>query len=122
VSLWIDTNYSIIEFEPFQETVDTWKNDTLYSETSEKGTIQFYFCYGTTGETEKEKEENMKILLLMKNYTDYSFEYFSEIQREEDGEFIETSNVGTFSGAKGTEMWPYMIYSIGLRDFKLQKY
>jgi len=44
--------------------------------------------------------------------------YTSEIQRKENGEYESTSNVGTFPGAMGNEMWPYMIYSIGLREFK----
>ena len=114
-------DYSIIEFEPFQEVIDTWENDSLFSEKEKNGTIEFYFCLSTIGDTEKEKEENMKILLLMKNRTNYSLSYKSDIQREEDGEFEETSNVGTFSGAKGAEMWPYMIYQIGLHDFKILK-
>jgi hypothetical protein len=46
----------------------------------------------------------------------------SDIQREDGGEFEETSNVGTYSGALGTEMWPYMIYQIGLHDFKILKF
>ena len=54
----------------------------------------------------------------MKNRTDHSFEYNSDIQMEENGEFKKTSNVGTFSGAKGTEMWPYTIYQIALNKFK----
>jgi len=57
----------------------------------------------------------------MKNRTDYTLSYKSDIQREENGEFEETSNVGTYRGAKGTEMWPYMIYQIGLHDFELMK-
>ncbi|MFB6320869.1 hypothetical protein [Saccharicrinis sp. FJH54] len=113
--------YSIIEFEPFQEIIDTWENDSLFIEGEKNGTIEFYFCLSTSGDTDKEKAENMKTLLLMKNRTKYSLSYKSDIQREEDAEFEETSNVGTFSGAKGTEMWPYMIYQIGLHDFKIMK-
>ena len=113
-------DYSIIMFEPFQEIIDTWENDSLFEENAEKnGTIEFYFCLGTSGETEEEKEKNMKVLLLMKNRTDYSFNYNSDIQLEENGKFETTSNVGTYSGAKGTEMWPYMIYQIALNEFKI---
>ena len=57
----------------------------------------------------------------MKNYTSYHLNYTSEIQLEEDGEFTLTSNVGTFSGALGNEIWPYMIYFIALSDFKIMK-
>jgi len=115
-------DYSIIKFEPFQEIIDTWENDSLFKENVENdGTIEFYFCLGTSGETEKEKEKNMKVLLLMKNRTEYSLEYDSYIQTEENGEFETTSNVGTYSGAKGTEMWPYMIQQIALSKFKIAK-
>jgi hypothetical protein len=114
-------DYSIIQLEPFQEIIDIWENDSLFTEGEKNGTIEFYFCFGTSGESEKEKEENMKVLLLMKNRTDFALSYKSDIQTEENGEFKETSNVGTFSGAKGIEMWPYMIYQIGLHDFKKKK-
>lgn len=114
-------DYSIIEFEPFQEIVDIFDTDGLFKEDGEDGTIEYYFCIGTRGDTEEEKQENMQVLLLMKNRTKYIFSYKSEIQRTEEGGFEETSNIGTYPGAKGTEMWPYMIYSIGLRDFEISK-
>jgi len=111
-------DYSIIEFEKFEKTVDTYKHDDLFNKTGKDSTITFYFCYGTDGDNEAEKKENMKILLLFKNYSKYMLNYTSEIQRKENGEYESTSNVGTFPGAMGNEMWPYMIYSIGLREFK----
>lgn len=63
----------------------------------------------------------MKIYLLFKNYSKESLQYISDIQRVEDGEFESTSNVGMFSGVKGSEIWPYMIYAIGLHDFQRNK-
>lgn len=111
-------DYSITEFEPFPETIDTWEHDSLFIEGEKNGTIEFYFCLSTSGVSEKEKESNMKILLLMKNRTDFALTYESDIQTAENGEFNETSNVGTHSGAKGIEMWPYMIYQIGLHNFR----
>ncbi|MBC8321241.1 MAG: hypothetical protein H8E34_11010 [Bacteroidetes bacterium] len=111
-------NYSIVDFEVYDEILPTWENDSLFSKKENDETIEFYFGIGTHGETEKEREENMKVLLMFKNFTDHSLSYSSDIQREENGEFEETSNVGTYTGAKGTEMWPYMIYTIGLSDFK----
>ena len=115
-------DYSVIKLEPFQEIVDTYENDSLFKDSDEKnGTIEFYFCLGTNGETDEEKEKNMKVLLLMKNLTENSFEYNSDIQTEENGEFKTTSNVGTYSGAKGTEIWPYMIHQIALNEFKIDK-
>jgi hypothetical protein len=111
-------DYSVISFEPFEEIVDTRKKDDLFEKKSEDNTIAFYFCLGTYGETEQEREKNMRVLLIMKNYTKEALNYTSEIQREEDGEYEETSNVGTFPNAIGTEIWPYMIYSIGLREYR----
>lgn len=117
----VNFNFSIIEFEPFQQVVDTYETDTLFEEQGKEGTIEFYFCFGSHGETDKEKEDNMKVLLVFKNRTEFHFTYLSDIQREENGEFESTSNIGSYSGAMGTEMWPYMIYQIGLHDFKLNK-
>ncbi|SMG17033.1 hypothetical protein [Arenibacter troitsensis] len=115
-------DYSVIKLEPFQEIVDIYENDSLFKDPDEKnGTIEFYFCLGTSVETDEEKEKNMKVLLLMKNLTENSFGYNSDIQTEENGEFKTTSNVGTYSGAKGTEIWPYMIHQIALNEFKIAK-
>jgi hypothetical protein len=69
----------------------------------------------------KEKEKNMNVLLIMKNYSRLVLEYKSEIQRKENGEYVFTSNDGLFPGVKSTEIWPYMIYSIGMRDFKIRQ-
>lgn len=117
----IDTlnfDFSVIQFEEFQDVVDDWEYDYLFTDKGEENTIEFYFCLGTHGKTEKEKKKNMKVLLLMKNYSKYALKYSSDILRTEDGEFETTSNVGCFPGAKGSERWPYMIYAIGLSDFQ----
>jgi hypothetical protein len=115
----VNFDYKITEFEPYEEIIDTDNDETLFDETGKKGTIEFYFALGTHGNSEKEKKDSMRVLLLFKNYTDYNFKYFSEIKRTKDGKYEETSNVGTYSGAIGREIWPYIIYEIGLRDFKL---
>lgn len=114
----VNYDYSIIAFEPFDKTVDSWETDSLFESTGKDSTISFYFCFGTHGDSEAERKKNMKVLLLMKNYSKMALKYSSDIQRDENGEFEETSNVGTFPGAKGIEMWPYMIYMIGLKEFK----
>jgi len=114
----VNFDYSVLSFEPFKEIVDTRKKDDLFEQKGEDNTIVFYFCLGTSGKTEQEKEKNMKVLLIMKNYSKEILNYTSEIQRKEDGEYEETSNVGTFPNVIGTEIWSYMIYSIGLREFR----
>lgn len=114
----VNFDYSVIAFEAFDKIVDTRSSDDLFEKEGESNTIVFYFCLGTYGDTEEEKKQNMKVLLLMKNYSDTALKYTSEIQREEDGEYLPTSNIGTYPGAKGSEIWPYMIYFIGLREFR----
>jgi len=114
----IHFDFSVIAFEPYTTTLDTWEHENLFPKAGQDSTISFCFCIATEGKTDAEKEKNRKILLLMKNYTSISFEYKSDIQRTENGVFTSTSNVGIFAGAGGTEMWPDMIYAIGLRDFK----
>jgi hypothetical protein len=113
--------YSIIKFEPFKEIIDTWENDSLFKETGEEGTIEFYFCLSTSGDNDREKEKNRKVLLLIKNRTEYSLKYNSDIQVQKNGEFEETSNVGILPGIKGIEMWPYMIHKIRLKGFKIKE-
>lgn len=114
----INFDFSVVKLSPFQKTIDTWENDSIFKQKGDTGTIDFVFCFATSGKSEAEREKNMKILLLMKNRTEFALEYKSDIQREENGAFEETSNVGTFPGAKGVEMWPYMIHTIGLHSFK----
>ena len=114
----VNFDYSVLSFEPFEEIVDTWKHDELFIEKGEENTIVFYFCFGTRGETEQEREKNMQVLLILKNYSKEALNYTSEIQLEEDGEYKWTSNVGTHPNVKTMEMWRDMIYSIGLSDFK----
>jgi hypothetical protein len=115
----VNFDYSIIAFESYTKIVDWFETEKLFDETGPDSTITFCFCLGTSGKKKKEKKENMRVLLLMKNYSKWTLSYTSDIQREENGEFLPTSNVGTFSGAQGTEIWPYMIYMIGLKDFRI---
>lgn len=113
--------YSIVKFESVDGIISSDKTDDLFDKTGEDSTIDFYFCIATHGDTKQEKDKNMQVLLLMKNRTKLALNYFSEIKLKEDSEFKETSNIGTFPGATGTETWPYMIYEIGLRNFKVIK-
>ncbi|HOF15942.1 MAG TPA: hypothetical protein PLF32_01320 [Bacteroidales bacterium] len=114
----VNFDYSVLSFEPFEKIVDTYKKDKLFKKKGQDSTIVFYFCLGTHGKTKQEKDKNMRVLLIMKNYSKEALNYTSEIQLKEDGEYQETSNVGAYPGAIGTEIWPYMIYSIGLREFR----
>lgn len=111
-------DYSIIAFEPYEEIIDTFDHDDLFENKDKDGTIDFVFCIGTRGKDDAEKEKNMNILLLAKNNSIHSLSYDSDIQLTEEGEFKSTSNVGLYPGVKTTEMWPYMIFQIGLHNFR----
>lgn len=116
-------NFSIISFEQFHEIVDIHEDESLFQEKGQDSTITFYFCFGTRGATEAERKSNMKILLIMKNYSKIAFNYSSEIQiKKKRKKFLPTSNVGTFPGAITTEIWSNMIYFIRLKDFKVMKW
>ena len=52
----INYNYSVIAFERFDKTIDTYKHDELFNTQGQDSTITFYFCLGTEGDNEKEKE------------------------------------------------------------------
>lgn len=118
----INFEVSVEAFEPFTEVINSRSNNHLFEKEGEENTIVFYFCFATHGETEEEKEKNMKIYLLFKNYSKEALQYMSDIQRTEDGEYESTSNIGMYPGAIGTEIWPYMIYFIGLHDFQKYKH
>lgn len=111
-------DYSVLTFETFHEIIDTNEKEKLFEEKGEDNTVVCYFCVGTHGETEEEKNNNMRVLLIMKSFSKETLSYTSDIQTEEEGEYEGTSNVGIFPGAIMMEIWPYMIYSIGLRDFR----
>lgn len=117
----INYNYSVISFEQFDKIVSTWDNDELFSTEGQDSTIAFYFCLGTHGDNETERKKNMQVLLSMKNYSKLMLKYDSEIQRKENGAFESTSNMGIYPKAKGNEMWPYMIETIGLSTFRKMK-
>lgn len=62
----VNFDISVIEFEPFNEVVDLWNNNYLFKDKEEDNTIICYFCFAIHGNTEEEKEKNMKIYLLIK--------------------------------------------------------
>ncbi len=116
----VNFNYSIISIEPFQKTVDISDNDHLFEKQGDDNTIVFYFCPGTYGKMPG-NVSFMPILLLMKNYSKYNLSYTSEVQRVENGEYEPTSNIGTSPNVKSIEMWPYIIHSLTLKEFRLYK-
>jgi hypothetical protein len=50
-------DYSVIAFESFQKTVDSWDNDNLFDKDGQDSTITCYFCYGTHGKTKRRKKK-----------------------------------------------------------------
>lgn len=113
---------SILSEEPFETIIDMYHYDSLFTDTSIDSVLVCYFCIGTYGKTEKERTKNMKVVLLIKNKSSYNLAYDSEIRTVEYGDFEKTSNVGCFAGATTMEQWPYMIYTIGLSNFRKSEY
>ena len=114
----VNFDYSVIAFEQFHKIVDILENDELFEEKGEENTVVFYFCFGTFGKPDEDKQKNMQSVLLMKNYSNVDLKYTSEIQRQKDGKFESTSNVGIYSNLKVWETWPYPIFMIGLKELK----
>jgi len=50
-------DFSVINFEPFEGVVALWNNEYLFPKEGEDNTILIYFCYGTLGETQAEKDK-----------------------------------------------------------------
>jgi hypothetical protein len=111
----------VIDFKAYNVQLETLKNDTVLSKTGVDNTISFCFCYATNGKTEKEQKDNRHITLIARNYTKVRFDYTTDIQREKNGSYSKTSNVGLIPGITVTEMWPYFINRIGLSKFTLHK-
>jgi len=53
--------------------------------------------------------DNIQTFLTFKNYTPYMLNYDSYILPQGASQFMSTSNIGMYSGARGTEMWPEVI-------------
>jgi len=109
-------DFQVIEMERFYKTVDSWTKENLFDAKGKDSTITFYFCYATHGKSKKERNENMQIILSMKNYSKLTLDYITEMQIKEDGKYEKTSNVGMFPGVVTTEEWPHMINMIGIRN------
>ena len=103
--------YSILKTEAIEQKLKLWNNENLFNENGEKETIEIYF-----GET-----ESKYFTLIMKSKSKYSIKFKSEIQTEEDGEFIEIQNVGTHNGSITTESWAKKTIKIKLSEFELKK-
>lgn len=114
----VNFDCSVIAYESFQEVINSRDYDHLFATPGEDDTIEFYFCLGTHGKTDEEKEKNMQVFLLLKNYSTHFLEYNTDMQLEEDGEYISTSNIGAFPNVLSSERWPHFIYMIGMHGFK----
>lgn len=131
----IHFDYSLISYESYRKVVDIEEFDAVFKKNKkskrkkkEAGNhqnrndlIEFYFCLGTKGNTKKEKKENIKMVLLIKNHTEHKLSYTSEIQIIENGNLMEISNSGLSPSGEAIEMWPYMVHYLGLHSFKIDE-
>ena len=107
----LNFKYSILKAEPFNKKLEIWNTENLFEKNGENETIEFYF-----GET-----ENKNVMLVIQSWSKYSIKFKSEIQTEENGEFLEIQNVETHKGSKTTESWATKTYKIRLSKFELKK-
>jgi hypothetical protein len=114
----VNFKYRVIAFDEFTEIVDVYNNSQLFSDKLEENTIELFFCIGTTGDTEEEKEKNYRTLLLLKNGAKFPLEYAADMKVYQSESFESTSVINLFPNAKSMEMWPYIIEEIALYGFK----
>jgi hypothetical protein len=88
-----------------------WNTENLFEENGESETIEFYFA----------ETDSKNFMLVMQSRSKYSIKFKSEIQTEENGEFIEIQNVGTHKGSKTSESWAKKTFKIRLSKFELKK-
>lgn len=101
----------ILKTEVYNKKLEMWNTENLFNENEETETIEF--CFAETTDNSN--------MLVMQSKSKYSIKFKSEIQTEENGEFIEIQNVGTHKGSKTTESWTKKTYKIRLSKFELKK-
>jgi hypothetical protein len=106
-----DRNFSfkIYRIEPYNKKLKMWNNGNIFKDSGEIETVEFFFT----------KTIDNSNILVMKSRSKYSIRFKSEIQTEENGEFIEIQNVGTHKGSITTEIWQKETYKIRLSNFEL---
>ncbi|MBN2518884.1 MAG: hypothetical protein JXB17_00125 [Bacteroidales bacterium] len=112
----INFDYRIINYEPFEEIIELFEADSIFSDTIINGSIEFIFCIGKTGTGEKDAD--YKTVLKIRNNTEYPLKYFADIKIWNTDSFTNTNVVDLLPNVKTTEFWPYKIDLIGLYGFK----
>ncbi|MDD4972100.1 MAG: hypothetical protein PHT07_21955 [Paludibacter sp.] len=114
----INFNYSVVKSENMTSVIDSENADKFLTKKLDADCLEFMFCVGTHGETEKQRSENYETLLILNNPTPFDLDYRADIQLPKKTEFKPTSVMTLFSHVKGKEIWPYQIALIGLHSFK----
>lgn len=112
--------YRILSIKPHNEMYSFEKDENLFSENPAKNTIEIFFVGAFYNEGKEDKD--YKSLLLYRNNTDVIFDYSADIKYYFKDEFENTSIVGAFPHARGSEIWAHKIDFIKLYDFRIMKH
>jgi len=110
-------NYSVVKSENMNSVIDSQNTDKFLTKKLDENCLEFLFCIGTHGETDKERRGNYETLLILNNQTPYNLDYKADIQLPNSPDFKPTSVLTLFSHVKSREIWPYRIDMIGLHSF-----
>jgi hypothetical protein len=99
-----ETEFKVVKMEPFNEVIDRYDTDHLFSEEGEPGTVEGYFCRSTYGTTVEDIRNNVKVVLVFKSWIEGMANYDTDI-RSENGAWEKTSNNGIWHKVRATEIW-----------------
>lgn len=112
--------YTVNNFEPFQEIVDLYNNDSIFPAQVRGNTMDVVFCISTRG-NEKEDGSNYLTTLYVRNNSVYYIDYNAEILIKGAEEYIDSNVLGIFPGIISTEMWSYPIDYIALDSLNIKQ-
>ena len=116
----VNFDYRILKFEPYHETIDLDNDEKLLSDKIDNDKIEFVFSYGKYGKNKKEKDNDLRIVLILKSGLNSIIDYKADIQVP-NKEFESTSVVELLPDVKTREFWPYQIDVIALHNFQKRK-
>ncbi|MGL5318888.1 MAG: hypothetical protein ACRC9Q_09410 [Bacteroidales bacterium] len=111
--------YSVIYYEEFSQIIDTYDNEALFFKDVPDNAIQIVFSISTHGKTRTDVQKNYRSALFIKSNLPENIKYKADIQNGHSDEYINTSVYPVFKQIKSTELWPGLIKSITLYDFKI---
>lgn len=118
----IHFEFSVIRFERYPEPINYEHLASHFSDDyTTNGTIEMYFCVGVGDKKQIAGYGTTRIVLAMKNRTDFDLAYDLEIQKNIFSKnFKPETNSGLSAGALEVEMWQDMLNDIRLSNFRIK--